>query len=176
LKHINLVCLNKCSLAGDLSVSRSLGIRAQSQSWRRPCIPCSSSRSRYCVRAPSLKSATTSEAMPSGFAYSTADSVSSRKAEESKRPGSGWSYKNESIDAQNTMQEIATQRKHLLSSQVATAQQHANATRPRPRRPYGRRVTRTARRSPKCRRRTRRSYPPGFPTRTCSRGRWPCCP
>jgi predicted phage gp36 major capsid-like protein len=125
-----------------------------------------------------FKSATTSEAMPSGFAFSMANSLSSREAEESKRPGSGWSYKNESIDAQNTMQEIATQRKHLLSSQVATAQQHANATHPRPRRPYGRRVTRTARRSPKCRRRTRRSYPPGFPRRTspCSRGRWPCCP
>jgi hypothetical protein len=56
LKPINLVCLNKCSFAGDLSVSGSLGIRAQSQAWRRPFIPCSSSRSRCCVRTPSLTS------------------------------------------------------------------------------------------------------------------------
>jgi hypothetical protein len=55
-----------------------------------------------------IKSATTSEAMPSGLAFSMVDSLSFREAEESKRPGSGWSYKNESIDAQNTMQEITT--------------------------------------------------------------------
>jgi hypothetical protein len=74
-----------------------------------------------------FKSATTSEAMPSDFAFSTADSLSSREAVESKRPGSGWSYNSKSTDPQNTMQEISTQRKRLLSSQVAVAQQHANA-------------------------------------------------
>jgi hypothetical protein len=74
-----------------------------------------------------FKSATTSEAMPSDFSFSTADSLSSHEAEESKRPGSGWSSSNERTDPQNTMQEISIQRKRLLSPQVAAAQQHANA-------------------------------------------------
>jgi hypothetical protein len=82
-----------------------------------------------------FKSATTSEEMPSDFAFSTAHTLSSRATDESKRPGSGWSYNKESTDPQNTTQEIATQRKRLLSSQVGTAQQHANATRRRPRVP-----------------------------------------
>lgn len=74
-----------------------------------------------------FKSATSSEDMPSDFAFFTADSLFSREAEESKRPGSGWSYNNERTDLQNMMQEISTQRKRLLTSQVAAAQQHANA-------------------------------------------------
>jgi hypothetical protein len=53
-----------------------------------------------------FNSASTSAAMPSGFAFSTADSLFSREAEESKRPSSGWSYNKESTDPQNTMQEI----------------------------------------------------------------------
>jgi hypothetical protein len=73
--------------------------------------------------------------MPSDFAFSTAHTLSSRAADESKRPGSGWSYNNESTDPQNTTQEIATQRKRILSSQVAAAQQYANATCRRPRVP-----------------------------------------
>jgi hypothetical protein len=92
-----------------------------------------------------FKSATTSEAMPSDFAF-TADSLSSRGAKESRRPGSGRSYNNESTEPQKTMQELSTQRKRLFSSQVVAAQQHANATRRRPRRPYGRRATRTGER------------------------------
>jgi hypothetical protein len=82
-----------------------------------------------------FKSTTTSEEMPSSFAVSTADALSFREAEESKRPGSGWSLNNESTDPQNTTQEIATQSKRLLSFQVAAAQRHANATRRRPRVP-----------------------------------------
>jgi hypothetical protein len=41
-----------------------------------------------------FKSATTSEEMPSDFAFSTAHTLSSRATDESKRPGSGWSYNN----------------------------------------------------------------------------------
>lgn len=74
-----------------------------------------------------FKSSTSSEDMPSDFAFFTADSLFSREAEESKRPGSGWTYNNERTDLQNMMQEISTQRKRLLTSQVASAQQHANA-------------------------------------------------
>jgi hypothetical protein len=74
-----------------------------------------------------LKSATTSEAMLSDFAFSTPDSLSPREAEEFKRPGSGWSYNNESTDPQNTMPEISTQPRGLLFSLVAAAQQHASA-------------------------------------------------
>jgi protein SEY1 len=74
-----------------------------------------------------FKSATSSEDMPSDFAFFTADSLFSRSAEESKRPGSVWQYSSERTDLQNMMQEISTQRKRLLTSQVASAQQHANA-------------------------------------------------
>lgn len=74
-----------------------------------------------------FKSATSSEDMPSDFAFFTSDSLFTREAEESKRPGSGWGYNNERTDLQNMMQEISTQRKRLLTSQVAAAQQHANA-------------------------------------------------
>jgi protein SEY1 len=74
-----------------------------------------------------FKSATSSEDMPSDFAFFTADSLFSRSAEESKRPGSTWQYSSERTDLQNMMQEISTQRKRLLTSQVASAQQHANA-------------------------------------------------
>jgi hypothetical protein len=74
-----------------------------------------------------FESATTSAAMPSGLAFCTADSLSSREVEESNRTSSGCSYNKESTDPQNTTQEISTQRKRLLSSQVVAVQQHANA-------------------------------------------------
>lgn len=74
-----------------------------------------------------FKSATSSEDMPSDFAFFTADSLFSREAEESKRLGAGWSFNNERTDLQNMMQEISTQRKRLLTSQATSAQQHANA-------------------------------------------------
>lgn len=74
-----------------------------------------------------FKSSTSSEDIPSDFAFFTADSLFSREAEESKRPGSGWTFNTERTDLQNMMQEISTQRKRLLTSQVASAQQHANA-------------------------------------------------
>jgi hypothetical protein len=53
--------------------------------------------------------------------------ASSCNAEETKRPGSGWSYNNERTDLRNSTQEISTKRKRLLSSQVAAAPQHAKA-------------------------------------------------
>lgn len=74
-----------------------------------------------------FKSATASDEMPSDFAFFTADSLFQREAEESKRPGSGWSINQERTDLQNMMQEISTQRKRLLSVQVSAAQQQAHA-------------------------------------------------
>lgn len=74
-----------------------------------------------------FKSATSSDDMPSDFAFFTADSLFQREAEESKRPGSSWSSKQERNDLQNMMQEISTQRKRLMSVQVSAAQQQARA-------------------------------------------------
>ncbi len=74
-----------------------------------------------------FKSATSSEDMPSDFAFFSADSLFLREAEESKRPGSSWSSIQERTDLQNMMQEISTQRKRLLTSQVSAAQQQAHA-------------------------------------------------
>ncbi|KAI0564411.1 P-loop containing nucleoside triphosphate hydrolase [Gracilaria domingensis] len=74
-----------------------------------------------------FKSATASNDMPSDFAFYTADSLFQREAEESKRPGSSWSANQERQDLQNMMQEISTQRKRLLTSQVTAAQQQAHA-------------------------------------------------
>lgn len=74
-----------------------------------------------------FKSATASDDMPSDFAFYTADSLFQREAEESKRPGSSWSTNQERTDLQNMMQEISTQRKRLLTSQVTAAQQQAHA-------------------------------------------------
>ncbi|CAN8066991.1 unnamed protein product [Agarophyton chilense] len=74
-----------------------------------------------------FKSATASDEMPSDFAFYTADSLFQREAEESKRPGSSWSANQERQDLQNMMQEISTQRKRLLTSQVTAAQQQAHA-------------------------------------------------
>lgn len=73
-----------------------------------------------------FKSTTASEDMPSDLAFYTADSLFQREAEESKRPGSSWNANQERNDLQNMMQEISTQRKRLLSSQVSAAQQQAN--------------------------------------------------
>lgn len=74
-----------------------------------------------------FKSATTSEDMPSDFAFYTADSLFQREADDAKRPGSSWSSTQERSDLQNMMQEISTQRKRLLTSQVSAAQQQAHA-------------------------------------------------
>eukprot|EP00178_Gracilaria_changii_P019938 TRINITY_DN578_c0_g1_i1.p2 TRINITY_DN578_c0_g1~~TRINITY_DN578_c0_g1_i1.p2 ORF type:complete len:545 (+),score=104.37 TRINITY_DN578_c0_g1_i1:3078-4712(+) len=74
-----------------------------------------------------FKSATASDDMPSDFAFYTADSLFQREVEESKRPGSSWSANQERQDLQNMMQEISTQRKRLLTSQVTAAQQQAHA-------------------------------------------------
>lgn len=74
-----------------------------------------------------FKSATTSDDMPSDLAFYTADSLFQRGAEESKRPGSSWNANQERTDLQNMMQEISTQRKRLLTSQVSAAQQQAQA-------------------------------------------------
>lgn len=74
-----------------------------------------------------FKSATASDEMPSDLAFYTADSMFQREAEESKRPGSSWSANQERTDLQNMMQEISTQRKRLLTSQVTAAQQQAHA-------------------------------------------------
>lgn len=74
-----------------------------------------------------FKSATASDDMPSDFAFYKADSLFLREAEESKRPGSSWSINQERTDLQNMMQEISTQRKRLLTSQVTAAQQQAHA-------------------------------------------------
>ncbi|PXF50021.1 Protein SEY1 [Gracilariopsis chorda] len=74
-----------------------------------------------------FKSGTASDDMPSDFAFYTADSQFQREAEESKRPGSSWSANQERQDLQNMMQEISTQRKRLLTSQVTAAQQQAHA-------------------------------------------------
>lgn len=74
-----------------------------------------------------FKSATTADDMPSEFAFFTADSMFQREAEESKRPGSSWSFKQERSDLQSMMQEISTQRKRLMNVQVSAAQQQAHA-------------------------------------------------
>lgn len=74
-----------------------------------------------------FKSATASDDMPSDLAFYTADSLFQRGAEESKRPGSSWNANQERTDLQNKMQEISTQRKRLLTSQVSAAQDQANA-------------------------------------------------
>lgn len=74
-----------------------------------------------------FKSATSSDDMPSDLAFYTADSLFQRGAEESKRPGSSWNADQERADLQNKMQEISTQRKRLLTSQVSAAQDQANA-------------------------------------------------
>lgn len=74
-----------------------------------------------------FKSATASDDMPSDFAFYTADSLFQREVEDSKRPGSGWNANQERSDLQNMMQEISTQRKRLLTSQVTAAQQQAHA-------------------------------------------------
>lgn len=74
-----------------------------------------------------FKSATASDDMPSDLAFYTADSLFQREADESKRPGSSWSANQERTDLQNMMQEISTQRKRLLTSQVNAAQQQAHA-------------------------------------------------
>lgn len=74
-----------------------------------------------------FKSATASDDIPSDFAFYTADSLFQREAEESKRPGSSWNTNQERSDLQNMMQEISTQRKRLLTSQVSAAQQQAHA-------------------------------------------------
>lgn len=73
-----------------------------------------------------FKSATASDDMPSDLAFYNADSMFQREAEQSKRPGSSWNANQERTDLQNMMQEISTQRKRLLSSQVTAAQQQAN--------------------------------------------------
>lgn len=74
-----------------------------------------------------FKSATASDEMPSDLAFYTADSMFQREAEESKRPGSSWNANQERTDLQNMMQEISTQRKRLLTSQVTAAQSQAHA-------------------------------------------------
>ncbi|CDF33307.1 unnamed protein product [Chondrus crispus] len=74
-----------------------------------------------------FKSVTASDDMPSDFAFFTADSLFQREAEESKRPGSGWTTTQERTDLQNMMQEISTQRKRLMTVQVSAAQQQAHA-------------------------------------------------
>lgn len=74
-----------------------------------------------------FKAASTSDDMPSDFAFFTADSLFQREAEEAKRPGSSWSFKQERNDLQNMMQEISTQRKRVMSLQVSAAQQQAQA-------------------------------------------------
>lgn len=74
-----------------------------------------------------FKSATSSEEMPSDFAFFSAVSLFMREAEKSKRPGSSWSSTQEREDLQSKMQEISTQRKKLLTSQVTAAQQQAHA-------------------------------------------------
>lgn len=74
-----------------------------------------------------FKSATSSEDMPSDFAFFSADALFLREVEESKRPGASWSSEQERTDLQNMMQEISTQRKKLLTSQVSAAQQQAHA-------------------------------------------------
>jgi hypothetical protein len=139
---IDLVCWKEYGFAGDLQVGKSLGMCAIFKGKLKvspgEVLQSLFLRQIQLLRESALahfKSATTSEEMPSDFAFSTAHTLSSRATDESKRPGSGWSYNKESTDPQNTTQEIATQRKRILSSQVGTAQQHANATRRRPRVP-----------------------------------------
>lgn len=41
-----------------------------------------------------------------------------REAEDSIRPGSDWSYNTERTDLQNTMHEISSRRKQLISQQI----------------------------------------------------------
>lgn len=74
-----------------------------------------------------FKSATSSDDMPSDFAFFSAVSQFIRDTEKSTRPGSSWSSAQEREDLQSMMQEISTQRKKLLTSQVSAAQQQANA-------------------------------------------------
>lgn len=74
-----------------------------------------------------FKSATSSDDMPSDLAFYTADSLFQRGAEASKRPGSSWNANQERTDLQNKMQEISTQRKRLLTSQVSAAQDQTTA-------------------------------------------------
>lgn len=74
-----------------------------------------------------FKASTSSDDVPSDFAFFTAVSSFMREAEESKRPDSNWNSKRELQDLQNMMHEISAQRKKLLTSQVSAAQQQAHA-------------------------------------------------
>lgn len=74
-----------------------------------------------------FKSVTASDDMPSDLAFYTADSQFSKEAENAKRPGCSWNASQERTDLQNMMQEISTQRKRLLTSQVTAAQHQAHA-------------------------------------------------
>jgi len=74
-----------------------------------------------------FKSSTSSEDMPSDFAFFSAVSKFMGEAEESTRGGSNWNSKRELEDLQSMMQEISAQRKKLLTSQVSAAQQQAHA-------------------------------------------------
>lgn len=74
-----------------------------------------------------FKSAANSDDMPSDLAFYMADSQFLKEAEEAKRPGCSWNITQERTDLQNMMQEISTQRKRLLTSQVTAAQHQAHA-------------------------------------------------
>jgi hypothetical protein len=117
-------CLKKCSFTDDLEVSRLLGMWAQCQSWRRPCAPCPSSRSRRCERAPSLTSSLRQPLRRCPPALPTPRQTR-RPLAKPKNPSvlAQVGRTTKSTDPQNTIQEISTQRKRLLSSLVEAARQ-----------------------------------------------------
>merc|ERR1712166_1216506 len=74
-----------------------------------------------------FKAATVNEDVPADFAFFTADPFFVREAEDSIRPGSTWSYKDERLNVHNAIREISSRRKQLISERIQHAETSANA-------------------------------------------------
>jgi len=74
-----------------------------------------------------FKAATVNEDVPADFAFFTADSFFVREAEDSIRPGSTWSYKDERLNVHNAIREISSRRKQLISERIQHSETSANA-------------------------------------------------
>lgn len=67
------------------------------------------------------------EEMPADFALHTADAYFERKAKEGIRQGSPWKYETERVDLRNTMNDIASQQRELVKTQITASQQQTKA-------------------------------------------------